>query len=139
MIDVKVLNESGFPLKYATDGAIGLDLYALQDQYLRPRDRWAFDTGISIELPENMGAFVLPRSGIAYKRGLVCVTGVIDRDYRGRIAVNLINQGHEDCQVKKGERIAQLVFIYAPQARVSEVAALTDTVRGSGGFGSTGN
>lgn len=152
---MRIVNRSGYPLRYATDGAIGLDLHAAQVTELTPRAnaepvqriapgaRALIQTGIEIELPDGLGALVQPRSGIALKHGVFVVTGTIDRDYRGEICVLIYNAGPEPFEVRRGDRIAQLVIIQAPRVAVVEVAhergeGLTDTRRGDKGFGSTG-
>jgi dUTP pyrophosphatase len=139
---LSVKNESGYPLVYATDGSIGLDLRACladgNDRYIQPGQRFKFDTGISIELPEGVGAFVQPRSGMGLHHGVVALTGVIDRDYRGSIGVVLVNHGTEPYKVIRGDRIAQLVLVYVPRAVVSETVQLSSTDRDASGFGSTG-
>lgn len=142
-MDLIISNKSGFPLTYATDGAIGLDLRAVLGEgnarYVQPGQRFKFDTGIAIKLPEGYGACVQPRSGLGLHHGVVALTGVIDRDYRGRIAVVLVNHGSEPYRVNPGDRIAQLVIVQVPRVNVVEVAELDDdTARGRGGFGSTG-
>lgn len=142
MIPLFVKNDSGYPLEYATDGAIGLDLRACLGEgnarYIQPGQRFKFDTGIAVELPEGCGAFVQPRSGLGLHHGVVALTGVIDRDYRGRIAVVLVNHGTEPYKVNPGDRIAQLVLVFAPQVTVMEVGELSPTKRDTSGFGSTG-
>lgn len=138
---IHLKNESGWPLERATDGSIGYDLRACieTERHVQPSQRWKFDTGIRIALPPGMGALVQPRSGLGLHHGVVCVTGVIDRDYRGRIAAVLINYGTEPFKVNPGDRIAQLVPILIPEDLVMrEVEELVDTARGNSGFGSTG-
>jgi dUTP pyrophosphatase len=142
---LRIHNASGYPLEYATDGAIGLDLRACLEpgnaRYVQPGQRFRFDTGITIELAPGMGAFVQPRSGLGLHHGVVALTGVIDRDYRGRIGVVLVNHGSEPYLVQPGERIAQLVIVESPRVLVQEVESvnhLGDTSRGASGFGSTG-
>lgn len=143
MTALLIKNESGHPFVKATDGAIGYDLRAVLGEgnarYVQPGQRYKFDTGISVDLPEGWGAFVQPRSGLGLHHGVVALTGVIDRDYRGRIGVVLVNHGTEPYLVNPGERIAQLVFVLTPNAvLVTEVDELNDTARGTSGFGSTG-
>lgn len=138
---LNIKNESGFPLAYATDGSIGLDLRACisSERYIQPGQRFKFDTGISIELPPGWGALVQPRSGMGLHHGVVGITGVIDRDYRGRIAAVLINFGTEPYKVLPGDRIAQLVLLAVPEnLAIAVVDELGDTERSAGGFGSTG-
>jgi len=140
MMSLFVINESGHPLAYATEGACGLDLRACvgEPRLMRPGQRWKFDTGISAEIPDGMVGLVQGRSGKALNDGLHVFTGTIDRDYRGRIGVICVNLGSEDIKILPGDRIAQLVVVAAPRLQVVEVSALSPTDRGSSGFGSTG-
>lgn len=127
---------------YATASAAGLDLCAAVDKdvVIAPGDRAAVPTGYMIALPDGYEAQVRPRSGLALKHGITLPNspGTIDADYRGEIAVIVLNAGRESFTVTRGMRIAQMVV--APVTRVAwrEVDALSDTARGSGGFGSTG-
>jgi len=134
---------SDLPLPaYETAGAAGMDLRAAVDapMILAPGERAAVPTGIAIALPEGYEAQVRARSGLARRHGIAMVNspGTVDSDYRGELQVLLINLGQEPFTVARGDRIAQMVV--APVARVAwqEVGALDGTVRGAGGFGSTG-
>lgn len=133
----------GLPLPaYATPQSAGLDLYAaLSDSVvIQPGNRSLVPTGIAIELPDEYEAQVRSRSGMAAKAGIIVLNapGTIDADYRGEIVVILANLGQADYVVNRGDRIAQLVI--APVTRITweETTDITDTVRGTGGFGSTG-
>ena len=125
---------------YATDGAAGLDVVAAEDLVLAPGERRAVATGFALEIPPGYEVQVRPRSGLALKHGVTCLNtpGTIDSDYRGELKVILANLGGEDFAVTRGERIAQLVPAPVLHATFEEVAQLSDTTRGSGGFGSTG-
>jgi dUTP pyrophosphatase len=122
--------------------ASGYDLYAsLQETFtLQPGDRALIPTGFAISMPEGMEAQIRPRSGLAYKHGITVLNspGTIDADYRGEIKVLLINLGQQPFAIEANERIAQMVFQEVPAVEFQEVAELTDTVRGQGGFGHTG-
>lgn len=138
---MRLPNGGGLPLPaYATDGAAGLDVAAAESLTLRPGARAAVATGLALAVPRGWEVQVRPRSGLALKYGITCLNtpGTIDSDYRGEVKVILANLGDEHFEVKRGERIAQLVLAPAPQARVLEVTQLDATARGSGGFGSTG-
>jgi dUTP pyrophosphatase len=131
----------GLPLPaYATAGAAGMDVVAAEDHVLEPGGRHAVATGFAIAIPEGYEVQVRPRSGLALKHGITCLNtpGTIDSDYRGEVKVILANLGSEPFAVVRGERIAQLVAAPVQRAAFEEVAALDDTVRGGGGFGSTG-
>lgn len=128
--------------RYATAGAAGLDLSAALDApiTLRPRERAAVPTGLVIELPEGFEGQVRPRSGLAARHGVTVLNapGTIDADYRGEVKVLLVNLGDEDFVIRSGDRIAQLVVAPVALVEVCEVDTVSDTARGSGGFGSTG-
>lgn len=129
--------------KYATDGSAGVDLEACIDApiQLAPGDRCRIPTGIAVELPGPwVVGLIYPRSGLATKYGIVlsnCV-GVIDSDYRGEVVCGMVNQSQENYIINPGDRIAQLVFTPVYRATFEVAQTLEATVRGSGGFGSTG-
>src|SRR3954447_10227895 len=125
---------------YATAGAAGLDVVAAEDLTLGPGERHALATGFVIAIPEGFEVQVRPRSGLALKHGITCLNtpGTIDHDYRGEVKVILANLGSEAFEVRRGERIAQLVPAPVLKATFREVEALGETSRGAGGFGSTG-
>lgn len=125
---------------YATEGAAGMDVLAAEDVTLTPGMRHAVATGLSMAIPEGYEIQVRPRSGLAYKFGVTVpnTPGTIDSDYRGELKILMINHGAEDFAVKRGERVAQLILAPVTQAAWQEVDTLDDTVRGAGGFGSTG-
>jgi dUTP pyrophosphatase len=147
-VEVKVrrlANAADLPLPaYASEGAAGLDLRAAtpdgETVEIAPGARHVVPTGIAIALPPGFEAQVRPRSGLARRHGVTCLNspGTVDSDYRGEIAVVLVNLGQEPFAVSRGDRIAQLVV--APVARASWrcVETLDETGRGSGGFGSSG-
>ena len=128
--------------RYMTAHAAGMDLCAHLDGevVLRPGERHLVPTGIAIALPEGYEAQIRPRSGLALKHGITLVNspGTIDPDYRGEVGVIVINHGSEPFVLRDGERIAQMVFAPFARARLTEVDALEETCRGSGGFGHTG-
>jgi dUTP pyrophosphatase len=162
---IKIVNKSSNPLpKYATDGSAGLDLQAnliegdkvvqydpannqhthiVDDDtkvYLYPKERVLIPTGLFIELSIGYEAQIRPRSGLALKNGVTvanCI-GTIDSDYRGEIKVILINLSDEPFIIRHGDRIAQMVISRYEQADFEEVETLSETERGTGGFGSTG-
>ena len=125
---------------YATPGSAGLDLRSSETLVLKPGSRALVGTGIAIELPENFEAQVRPRSGLAVKHGVTVLNapGTIDADYRGEIKVPLINHGHDDFAIARGDRIAQMVVAPVVQVALKPVASLDETARGAGGFGSSG-
>jgi len=140
-IPVKRL-DADIPLpRYAHDGDAGLDLYAAQDATLAPGERVLVPTGIALAIPEGFAGFVQPRSGLAIKQGLSLVNtpGLIDSHYRGEIKVIAINlDPHAEIRITRGDKIAQLVVQPVEHCDLIEVDDLDATVRGEGGFGSTG-
>lgn len=126
--------------KYQTAGSGGCDLYALDEIVIQAKKRALIGTGIRLEIPHGFGAYVCPRSGLAIKQGITVLNspGIIDNDYRGEINVVLYNSGDEQFIVKKGDRIAQLVFFPIFQAIFQKAKSVNETDRGEGGFGSTG-
>lgn len=127
---------------YQSSQAAGLDLVAAVDRpvTLKPGERALIPTGIAIALPGGHEAQVRPRSGLAIKEGVTVLNspGTIDADYRGEIKVALVNLGQQPVEIARGMRIAQMVIAPVSHAKLREVAALTETPRGAGGFGSTG-
>ena len=144
MIDIeakRLSNGEGLPLpSYASDGAAGLDVVSAEDVTLAPGARHAVATGFAIAIPPGYEVQVRPRSGLALKHGVTCLNtpGTIDSDYRGEVKVILANLGAEPFEVRRGERIAQLVPATVLRAEFEEVEDLDSTERGGGGFGSTG-
>lgn len=128
--------------RYMTPGAAGLDLSSAADGEIRlePGARVGVPTGLAIALPAEFEAQVRPRSGLAIRHGVTVVNapGTIDSDYRGEIVVLLVNLGQEAFVIKPSDRVAQLVIAPVVQADLDEVIELDETVRGAGGFGSTG-
>jgi dUTP pyrophosphatase len=134
--------DRGLPLpSYAHPGDAGADLMTTVDVTLAPGERALVPTGISIALPEGYVALVHPRSGLAARHGLSIVNtpGTIDAGYRGEIKVLLVNHDPaEPVELRRGDRVAQMVFQRVERAVLTEVDALPESVRGIGGYGSTG-
>jgi dUTP pyrophosphatase len=142
---LRLSHAEGLPLpSYETAHAAGMDLRAaVADDApitLHPASWALIPTGLAIALPEGYEAQIRPRSGLAAKHGITCLNspGTIDADYRGEVKVILINHGPEPFVIHRGERIAQMIVAPVTRAEWVEVEALDDTVRGAGGFGSTG-
>jgi dUTP pyrophosphatase len=144
MIEIKLTrlpHGEGMPLpKYASEHAAGLDVCAAEELVLAPGQRHAVATGFAIEIPHGYEVQIRPRSGLALKHGITCLNtpGTIDSDYRGEVKVILANLGQEPFEIRRSERIAQLVPAPVLHADFVEVEALAETARGTGGFGSTG-
>ena len=134
--------DKGLPLpQYAIEGDAGMDVFSSIDCVITPGMREVIPTGIAIALPEGYVAFAHPRSGLAAKHGISIVNapGTIDSGYRGEIKIILINTDKESSfEIKRGDRIAQLVFQKFESAKFFEVEQLPQSQRASGGFGSTG-
>ena len=143
-IFIKYLNESKdlYRLEKATKGSAGFDLLASINDSLEINSGKSLlvPCGFSLQMPNNFEAQVRPRSGLALKNSITVLNtpGTIDSDYRGEICVILINHGQISFKIKRGMRIAQIIFKENPEVNLVEVDELNDTKRGSGGFGSTG-
>ncbi|MDD9915071.1 MAG: dUTP diphosphatase [Rhodospirillaceae bacterium] len=128
--------------EYETALSAGMDLAAAVEESLtlNPGERAMIPTGLAIALPEGYEAQVRPRSGLAARNGVTVLNtpGTVDADYRGEVKVILINLGDEPFEIDRGMRIAQMVIAPVTQASMTEVDDLSDTARGTGGFGSTG-
>ena len=140
-INVKKLSESARLPVYGSQFAAGADLYAAESAVIPAGETRFVHTGIAIELPAGTVGLVYARSGLACKQDLAPANkvGVIDCDYRGEIMIALHNHGEKERTVEEGDRIAQLVVAPYYTAQFEESETLSDTVRGEGGFGSTGN
>lgn len=143
-MEVKIVNKTQHELPtYATSASAGMDLRAQLDQpvTLKPLERSIVKTGLFIELPVGFEAQVRPRSGLAAKHGITVLNspGTIDADYRGEIGVILVNLSNETFTIENGMRIAQLVIAEHQHISWVEVTQLSESNRGEGGFGSTGN
>ena len=132
------LSENARLPERATDASAGYDLYSSEDKTIPAKGKAVVATDISIAVPDGTYGRVAPRSGLAVKHFIDVGAGVIDADYRGPVGVVLFNFGENDFQIRKGDRIAQLILEKIEIAPVLEVKSLDETDRGAGGFGSTG-
>lgn len=141
-MNIKRMDKRAILPTYGTKYSAGADLYALLDEDLviAPSETVLVHTGICMEIPTGLVGLVFARSGLATKKGLAPANkvGVIDSDYRGEIMVPLHNHTKEEKVIKHGERIAQIIFMPYIMEQFDEVDELSETVRGEGGFGSTG-
>jgi dUTP pyrophosphatase len=131
----------GLPLPaYATPGASGMDVVSAEQLILRPGMRHAVATGFAVAVPPGYEIQVRPRSGLALKHGITVpnTPGTVDSDYRGEVKVILINHSDDNFPIQRGDRVAQLVLSPVTLARWDETEELDETMRGAGGFGSTG-
>ena len=139
---IKKLNSKVQLPKYKTDGSSGIDLMAFLESpiNLKPQESELIPTGISIAIPKDTEIQIRPRSGLAAKSNISVLNtpGTIDSDYRGEIKIILFNHGKEDFVINNNDRIAQMILMPIIKAEFEEVENLPKTLRGSGGFGSTG-
>lgn len=142
-VNIKKLTSDAVIPTYGSEFSAGADLYACTEEAITimPNETKLIKTGISLEIPEGYAGLIYARSGLASKKGLAPANkvGVVDADYRGEVMVALHNHSSASATVEPKERIAQLVIAPFLKADFNEVDELTDTVRGTGGFGSTGN
>ena len=133
---------SQYPPRYASPGAAGADLHAnnKEDIILAPQERAVVPTGLYLEIPKGYEGQIRPRSGMALKYGVTLLNapGTIDSDYRGEVKVVLINHGKTPYAIRKGDRIAQILFCPVIQAEFMPTQELAESMRATGGFGSTG-
>ena len=141
-IEIKKLNENAIIPTYGSVDAAGADLYAntLSNEVILPHETKLIKTGIAMSIPKGLVGLIFARSGLASKKGLAPANkvGVIDADYRGEIMVALHNHSNMEQSIEPNERIAQIAFIPYVKGAFNVVDELDDTIRGAGGFGSTG-
>jgi dUTP pyrophosphatase len=137
-IKIKKLNQDAIIPKYAHNGDAGLDLYSVENLILKPKNRIAVKTGISIKLPKGYVGLIWDKSGVAIKSGIKTMAGVMDSGYRGEYKIVLVNLSSKNFEIKKAQKIAQLLIQKIENPQIEIVKELSKTSRGSGGFGSTG-
>lgn len=141
-LKIKILDDRATPMTYGTEYSAGADLYNLKGERveIKPHCTQLIHTGIAMEIPEGYVGLIFARSGLATKRGLAPSNkvGVIDADYRGEIMVSLHNHSDTTAVIEGAERVAQIAIVPFLKAEFEVVEELSDTVRGAGGFGSTG-
>jgi dUTP pyrophosphatase len=141
IVSFKLLSEAAHAPTRAHGHDAGYDLRAAEPATLGPGERASVGTGIAVEIPEGHAGLVLPRSGLAAKHGIALVNapGLIDAGYRGEVRVLLLNTDRGTAfEIAPGDRIAQLVVVDLPEVEFAEADSLSETVRGTGGFGSSG-
>ena len=142
LVQIKKLNSKANIPQYMTALAAGMDICACveNDQVIKPGERALVPTGLAFAIPEGFEVQVRPRSGLAIKHGISLVNspGTIDADYRGEVAIIIINHGQKDFTIQHGDRVAQIVVAPVCQAQIQVVSELSETDRGKGGFGHTG-
>lgn len=137
-IKVKKLDKDAKLPTYATEDDAGMDFYALMDTTILPLERKQVRTGISLEIPKGYVGLVWDKSGVSYIKGQIKTSGVIDSGYRGEICIVMINLTQNPYTFKKGEKVAQMIIQEKVTAKLVEVEELSESERGEGGFGSTG-
>ncbi len=142
VLKIERLPHNRFLPEYKTSGAAGMDLCAAIDEpvVLKPLERALIPTGIKIELEHGFEAQIRPRSGLSIKHGITLINcvGTIDEDYRGEVCIPVVNLSNETYSIQPDERVAQMIIARVEQAEIKVAVELTETVRGAGGFGSTG-
>ncbi|MEM4756350.1 MAG: dUTP diphosphatase [Candidatus Woesearchaeota archaeon] len=137
-LKIKKLHPDAILPKYAHPGDAGLDIYTIEDKILAPSERYTFKTGIAMEFDPGYVALIKDRSGLAAKQGLTTFAGVIEYTYRGELGIVAFNSSNQPIEIKKGDKIAQMLIMPIITVDVEEVQELSETIRGTGGFGSTG-
>src|SRR6056297_2430438 len=137
-VKIKKLTDDAKIFNYAHEGDAGLDIYANEDKIIKSNTRDIISTGIAIAIDKGYVGLVWDKSGIASKKGIKTMGGVIDNGYRGEVKIVLLNTTNEDYTVEKGNKIAQMLIQKIERAEIDEVQDLDETIRGEGGFGSTG-
>lgn len=141
-LKIERLKHNKFLPEYKTDGAAGMDLYAAIDEpvTLQPLERALIPTGLKIELEHGFEAQIRPRSGLSINHGITLINavGTIDEDYRGEVCVPVVNLSNDTYTILPDLRIAQMIIAPVVQAKIEVVKKVSDTKRGTGGFGSTG-
>ena len=139
-IKIKRLNENAILPEKQHDSDAGYDLHSIEEIILKPSKIYKVRTGIAIQIPNNYGGLVLPRSGLSSKYGisLINTPGLIDSGYRGELLIPLINHSSNEYTINKTERVAQLILLEIPEVKIEVTSDLDESDRDSKGFGSTG-
>jgi dUTP pyrophosphatase len=137
-IKIKRLNKEAILPKYANSGDAGLDLYSCEDKLLKPGERYAFKTGLAMEIPKGYVGLVWDKSGLSSNHGLHTFAGVGDSGYRGEWQIIISNLSDSPYAFEKGDKIAQLLIQKVEHAKIIEADILNETQRGEGGFGASG-
>jgi len=134
---VKINKNAKIP-SYVHDGDAGMDLFSCVDETILPKERKVIATGISLEIPDGYVGLIWDKSGLAVKSGIKTMAGVIDSTYRGEILIAIYNTSDETHSIKKGDKVAQMLIQKVENPELVEVKNISQTNRGTGGFGSTG-
>ncbi len=139
IIQVKKLDEEAVVPKFALQGDAGMDLCSVENFVLKPGERRSVKTGIAIKIPEGYAGLIWDKSGISHKFGIKTLGGVIDSNYTGEWLIGIVNLGTDNFEIKKGQKIAQVLFQKIESAEIQVVDELSETNRKDGRFGSTGS
>ncbi len=137
-IKIKKISEDAIIPKYAKENDAGMDLFSIEELIIKPGERKGVGTGISISLPKGYVSLIWDKSGVALNSGIKTMAGVLDADYRGEYRVVLLNVSDQNFEIKKGQKIAQVLIQKIEHPEIEVVEELSETSRGEGGFGSTG-
>jgi dUTP pyrophosphatase len=139
-IKIKKINPEAIIPHYSHEGDAGMDVYSVEDILINPNERKLISTGLTFEIPRGFEIQIRPKSGLALNHGITILNtpGTLDSGYRGELKVILFNTSNKSYQVKKGEKIAQIILAKYEEAEIEETNELTQTTRAEGGFGSTG-
>jgi len=138
-VKIKKISDNAIIPTQANESDAGYDLYSVEDHHIKPAERRIVKTGICISIPDGCYGRIAPRSGLAVKKGLDVLAGVIDSGYRDEVGVVLINLGSSPIDIGEGDRIAQIIFELCLSLEFVEAEDLSDSERGQGGFGSSGD
>jgi dUTP pyrophosphatase len=137
-LKIKKLKPSAIVPSYAHPGDAGMDVFSTEDYLVRPGEQVLVSTGIAMEYPSGYFSSIRGKSGLAVKKGICILGGVVEHTYRGEYGVIVLNTGDEDFIIKVGDKVAQVLIQPIASAEIEEVEELNDSVRGEGAFGSTG-
>jgi dUTP pyrophosphatase len=137
-IKIKKLRKEAVIPTYAHEDDAGADLFAVRDVVLNPNEQVQIETGLAFDIPKGYVMFIWDKSGLSQKHGIKTLGGVVDSGYRGEVKVGLINLSSKEYVVKKHHKVAQMIIQKREKANFIEVDGMSDSLRGSGGFGSTG-
>lgn len=137
-IEIKKLDKDAKLPIFAQKGDVGMDLFSSEDVVIKPGERISCKTGIAIKIPDGYAGLVWDKGGPSHKFGIKTLGGVFDSNYTGEYLIGLVNLGQEDFVIKKGQKIAQVIFQKVEIPEIEEVVELPETNRGAGAFGSTG-
>lgn len=137
-IKIKKIDKEAILPKVALAGDAGMDLYSAEDKFLNPGERASVKTGIAIKIPQGYAGLIWDKSGVSHKQGIKTLGGVIDSNYTGEWFIGIVNLGKESFEIKKGQKIAQVLFQKISLPEIELVEELEETNRNNNGFGSTG-